>query len=45
VNYEFLDTVKMHLCYALVRACVAADDRVFQCSSDIFGVLVRQIPP
>ena len=42
VNFAFLDSIKMYLCYALVRACVSPNARIFQHAVDIFAVLITR---
>jgi guanine nucleotide-exchange factor len=42
VNYTFIDSVKAHLCYALLRASVSQSPSVFQLVVNVFGVLLQR---
>eukprot|EP00897_Mesotaenium_endlicherianum_P003192 jgi/Mesen1/2900/ME000175S02055 len=42
INFVFIDSIKMYLCYALVRAYVSTNEKVFQLACNIFGVLIRR---
>ncbi|GLJ11220.1 hypothetical protein SUGI_0147450 [Cryptomeria japonica] len=40
LNFHFIDSVKTHLSYALLRACVSSHQAIFQFASGIFSVLL-----
>lgn len=42
VNFAFIDSIKMYLCYALVRAYVSPVEKVFQLACNIFATLVTR---
>ncbi|KAH9305376.1 hypothetical protein KI387_009780, partial [Taxus chinensis] len=42
LNFHFIDSVKTHLSYALLRACVSSYPAIFQHASGIFNVLLQR---
>ncbi|GJP64511.1 hypothetical protein CLOP_g21489 [Closterium sp. NIES-67] len=42
LNFAFLDSIKMYLCYALVRAAVSPADRIHGLACAIFATLVQR---
>ncbi|CAI6008776.1 unnamed protein product [Closterium sp. NIES-65] len=42
LNFAFLDSIKMYLCYALVRAAVSPSDRIHGLACSIFATLIQR---
>ncbi|CAI5460230.1 unnamed protein product [Closterium sp. Yama58-4] len=42
LNFAFLDSIKMYLCYALVRAAVSPSDRIHGLACAIFATLIQR---